>query len=77
MSRAVKVKATRVPVRKSALSASAATRRAFPAWIEADAAAVTFSAAVTKRVRDSLVLRTVTTRKPAGAKGSTHGPGAK
>jgi hypothetical protein len=76
MSRPVKVKATRVPVRKSALSASAATRRAFPAWIDADTAAVAFSAAVTQRVRDSLVLRTVAKRKPAGAKGTSHGPGA-
>ena len=86
MRRSVKIKAlaTRVPVRKSALSASAASRRPFPAWIAADESGVAFSAKVevTPRVRDGLVLRTVPKKlsSPArtpGAKDGTHGHGAR
>jgi hypothetical protein len=60
MRRNVKVKslATRVPLRKAAMSASAAARRAFPAWIDA-ADGTTFAAMVMPRVRSALVLRTV------------------
>jgi hypothetical protein len=81
MRRAVKVKAlaTRVPLRKSALSASAASRRAFPAWIDAEAEAVAFPArtAATPRVRDALVLRTVSKNKNSSARGTTHGNSAR
>ena len=84
MRRAVKVKslASGIPLRKSALSASAASRRSFPAWIAADESGVAFSArtAVTSRVRDGLVLRRVSRKKlsgpkAAGTKGSSdvHG----
>ena len=82
--RRVKVKtlATRIPLRKAAMSASAASRRAFPAWIVADEGGVAFpaKAAVTPRVRDGLVLRRVSKKKAskaraAGGKGSgdVHG----
>jgi hypothetical protein len=72
MQRSIKVKATQVPLRKSAMTGSAAARRTFPAWIESeDRAPVLTSAAVTKRVRDALVLRTVAKKKSAMAKGST------
>lgn len=81
MRRAVKIKplANRVPLRKSALSASAASRRPFPAWIAADESGVAFTAraAVTPRVRDALVLRTVAKKKSTGTKGSTDGHGAR
>lgn len=85
MRRAAKVKAPalRVPLRKSALSASAASRRPFPAWIVADESGIAFPAraAVTPRVRDGLVLRTVQKQKAAkklpGAKGSLDGHGAR
>ncbi len=77
MSRPVKVKATRVPLRKSALPGGAAARRAFPAWIDAtDSAGGGLPAAVTKRVRDSLVLRTVAKPKSTG-KGATDDSGAR
>jgi hypothetical protein len=74
MRRKPKSLSTRIPARKSALSASAASRRAFPAWIDAESAAVSFPAVVTPRVRDGLVLRTVVKRKPAAGKNSdAHG----
>ena len=64
-SAAVKIVAVRVPLRKSALSASAASRRGFPAWIDAGERSVAFTAAaVTPRVRDGLVLRKVAQFKP-------------
>lgn len=65
-------------LRKSALSASAAARRAYPAWIDASEHAVAFTAvSVTPRVRDALVLRTVAKRKATTAKGSNHASGAR
>ena len=70
MRRTVKVKAlsTRVPLRKAAMTASAASRRPFPAWI-VDDAGVAFSArTVTPRLRQGLVLRVVAKKKNAGAK---------
>ena len=76
MRRATKVKAlaTHVPLRKAAMSASAAARRQFPAWIVADEGAVAFSAkaAATPRVRAGLVLRVVSKNKSSSAKGSGH-----
>jgi hypothetical protein len=81
MRRVVKVKAlsTRVPIRKAAMSASAASRRPFPAWIVADEGGVAFTAkaAVTSRVRDGLVLRKVSKKKSPTAKGSSHAPGVR
>lgn len=81
MRRPAKVKAlsTRVPLRKTARGGAAAPRRAFPAWIVADEGAVAFpaKAAVTPRVRDALVLRTVSKNKSSGAKGSSNAPGAR
>lgn len=60
----VKIVPARVPQRKAALSASAASRRGFPAWIDAGERGVAFSArAVMPRVRDGLVLRIVRKKK--------------
>jgi hypothetical protein len=76
MRRAAKVKAlaTRVILRMTALTASAASRHTFPAWIEADEGGVPFPAkSATPRVRDGLVLRTVSKKKSPRAKGSHHG----
>jgi hypothetical protein len=79
MRRVVKVKAlsTRVPLRKAAMSASAASRRPFPAWIVADESGVAFpaKAPVTPRVRDGLVLRRVSKKKTPAVKGSSHADG--
>lgn len=79
MRRAAKIKAvlTRVPLRKAALSSSPAARRPFPAWIVADESGVAFPARapVTPRVRDGLILRTITKTNKAGAK-STRGKGS-
>jgi hypothetical protein len=76
MRRALKVKAlaTQLPLRKAPLSASAASRRQFPAWIEADDDAVAFpaKATATPRVRAGLVLRAVSTNKLSRTKGSGH-----
>jgi hypothetical protein len=72
----IKTLASRVAVRKSALSASAAARRPFPAWIVADDCGIAFTAkaAVMPRVRDGLVLRPVSKNNPVsrrvGAKGA-------
>ena len=81
MRRAVKAKAlaTCIPLRKTAMTASAAVRRAFPAWIAADESGVAFpaKAAAMPRVRDGLVLRTVSKNKVSGAKGSRHGNSAR
>lgn len=73
MRRAAKVKSlsTRIPLRKSAVSASAAARRAFPAWIADDEGALAFPARAMPRVRDALVLRTVSKKKILNARGST------
>jgi hypothetical protein len=79
MRRAVKVKtpASHVPLRKAAMTASAASRRAFPAWIADDENGLAFPvrAAATPRVRDALVLRTVSKKKTSSAKRSSHGDG--
>ena len=86
MRRVVKIKplANRIPLRKSALTASAVSRRPFPAWIAADEGGVAFpaKAAVTARIRDGLVLRAVAKKslshkKTAGTKGFTDGHGAR
>ncbi|MDP3073751.1 MAG: hypothetical protein Q8N18_25935 [Opitutaceae bacterium] len=63
----VKALSTRVPLRKAAMSAAALSRRPFPAWIVADDGGVSFSArtAISPRVRDALVLRTVAKKKSA------------
>jgi hypothetical protein len=79
MHRTVKVKAlaTRVPLRKAATSASAAARRPFPAWIEADDRPVPMPLkVVTPRVRAGLVLRVVA-KKKAGKGSSSHVDGAR
>jgi hypothetical protein len=72
MRRLTKVKSLspRVPLRKAAMSASAVSRRPFPAWISAEDSGVAFPAraGVTPRVRDGLVLRAVATKKPTSAK---------
>ena len=50
----------KAPVRKSPLSASAAGRRTYPAWIDADERIAAFPATlVHARVRDGLILRQV------------------
>lgn len=80
MRRAPKVKlvAVRVPLRKSAMSASAASRRGFPAWIDAGEHGVAFSAAaVTPRVRDGLVLRKIGKKKSRGARNLSDAHGAR
>jgi hypothetical protein len=79
MRRPLKVKTHRVLSRKVAMSASAASRRPFPAWIVADESGVAFPAhaGVTPRIRDGLILRRVSKQefssaKSAGAKGATY-----
>lgn len=68
MRRHLKVKSasSHVSLRKTATSGSAASRRNFPAWIDAGEAAVVFTAArrATPRVRDGLVLRSVSKKMP-------------
>lgn len=66
----VKAMSTRVPLRKAVLSAAAFSRRPFPAWIASDDGGVGFAArsAVSPRVRDALVLRTVTKKKHASSR---------
>lgn len=77
MRRPVKVKARAASalLRRAALSASAAARRPFPAWIVADEGGVAFPAraAVTARVRDGLVLRRVSRKKDSAAARPSHG----
>ncbi len=75
MRRTIKAKSTRVPLRKTALTASAAARRSYPAWVDA-AEGMAFSVAV-PRVRDALVLRLVVSRKRPAGKGSSHATGAR
>ena len=81
MSRAPKIKivAARMLAPKASRMIGATTRRAFPAWIDADERAVSFNAtAVMPRVRDGLVLRMVGRTKPAApSRKSAHGPGAR
>jgi hypothetical protein len=80
MRRVVKVKAlaTGVPLRRAAVSSSAASRRNFPAWIAAEDSGSSFSArAAIPRVRDGLVLRAVGNKKSANPKGPSHGSGAR
>ncbi len=76
MRRSAKTKTlpTRVPLRKTAMSASTAARRSFPAWIVADEGGVAFPARsfAVPRVRDGLVLRTVSKKKLSSAKGTSH-----
>jgi len=59
-----KVTANRIPVRKVVSSGSSASRRHFPAWIDAGETTVTFTTAraATPRVSAGLVLRDVTQR---------------
>ena len=73
MRRTVKVKAlaTRLPLRKAAMTASAVSRRPFPAWIVDDAGVAFPARAVSPRVRHGLVLRALAKKKNSGA---THLP---
>jgi hypothetical protein len=72
----IKIAAAPIPLRKSATKSAA--RRVFPAWIDAGERGVAFSAAaVTPRVRDALVLRTVSKRKRLPGRNSSDGPGAR
>ena len=81
MRRVPKVKNPSTPVsqRKTAMSASAAARRAFPAWIVADENGIAFPArtAVVPRVRDALVLRTVSRPKSSRTKSPSDAHGAR
>lgn len=76
MRRTLKIKspASHVCLRKSAMSASAVSRRPFPAWIADDENGLAFPlrAAAVPRVRDALVLRTVSKNK-SSSKGPGHG----
>lgn len=81
MRRAAKTKANvhrTVAARKTPLSASAAARRSFPAWIDAASSTVPFTVtrAATPRVRAGLVLRTVNKKKTA-ERSAPHGPGSR
>lgn len=74
----INVVAVRIPLRKAALSAGAAARRSFPAWIDAGERGVAFSAAiVTQRVRDGLVLRKVGPSPTAGSRSLSDVHGAR
>lgn len=79
MRRNVKVKAlsTRVPLRKAAMSASSASRRPFPAWIDAGDGAAFSATAVTPRLRHALVLRKVGPKKSTNPRSVSDGPGAR
>ncbi len=80
MRRVVKTKtlAPAVRLRKSAVTASQTSRRAFPAWITSDDRAMTFPAtSVTPRVRSALVLRLVAKSKSGKPKGASDGHGAR
>lgn len=73
----VKRHSARALLRKSALSASAASRRTFPAWIDSAEHGVAFTVkGVTPRVRDGLVLRKVIRRK-AKVKGPANANAAR
>ena len=58
------------------MSASAASRRNFPAWIDAGEGAAFSVTAVTPRVRDALILRKVQ-KKSANPRSASDGPGAR
>jgi hypothetical protein len=73
----VKALAAGIPLRKAVGSASAATRRAFPAWIDAGDGTAFPVAAVQPRVRDALVLRTVGRKKSAKPRSASHDRGGK
>lgn len=69
----VKSATSRGARRKSALTASAASRRPFPAWIDAAEGLAFATKAVTPRVRDALVLRAVQQKKSANPRSVSHG----
>jgi hypothetical protein len=72
------VRSKNLLLRKAALSASAASRHAFPAWIAADESGVAFPARIAMpRVRDGLVLRAVSKGKAANSRTPRHEPGAR
>ena len=79
----IKVVLARVPLRKAttaavSISAPAAPRRVFPAWIDAnERGAAVAPTSVTSRVRDGLVLRVVRQPKPAHVRTPSHGSGAR
>ena len=74
----VKIVAGRTPLRKAALSASAASRRGFPAWIDASERGVAFNAAtVVPRVRDGLVLRVVRKLQPSRSRSLSDANGTR
>lgn len=78
MRRKIKALSTHMPLRKAAMSASAAGRRSFPAWIDAGDRTVTFSAAsAVPRIRSALVLRTVARTKPASPRIPTDADGTR
>lgn len=73
----VKISSAARPAHRKATGSVAPSPRAFPAWIDDAEPGFVFTAvAVTPRVRDALVLRSVELPKPA-ARTSGHGPGAR
>ena len=72
MRRTIKAKSTRVPLRKTATTASAASRRSFPAWVDASEGTAFSATGAVPRVRDALVLRLVVSRKRPAGKGPSH-----
>ncbi len=79
----IKVAIARVPLRKAttatfSVSTPVASRRAFPAWIDASERGTAVApTSVTSRVRDGLVLRVVRQSKPALVRTPSHGIGAR
>ncbi|MSU24729.1 MAG: hypothetical protein EXS32_13020 [Opitutus sp.] len=70
----VKVAVARVPLRKAAMTSAAASRRSFPAWIDAGERGVAFFATTAvPRVRDALVLRIVGRKKSAATRNFSDG----
>ena len=80
MRRAAKVKlvVARVPLRKAAMTTNAASRRSFPAWIDAGERGVAFFATTAvPRVRDALVLRIVGRKKSTSTRNFSDGHGVR
>lgn len=76
----IKVAVARVPLRKAVsltVPLSVAPRRAFPAWIDSAEGGLAEATPVTPRVRDGLVLRVVSHKKPVAARSPSHGAGAR
>lgn len=77
MKNSAKAKVSAVHTSLRQVAAAFTLRPAYPAWIDDDSGLAFHATVVTPRVRDSLVLRLVTPKKPHPLRNASYAHGAR